>query len=76
MKRQVDKMPEGVHRIIGFHRIEEKFETVDQDDEKKSTRPPKISGLVSGLTVKHKFFMNSHSGRFVADFLLFKCARA
>jgi len=35
MKRQVNQMPEGIHRIIGFQRIEKKFETVDQDDGKK-----------------------------------------
>jgi hypothetical protein len=45
MKRQVDQMPEGGQRVIGLHRIEEKFETVDQDDGKKKDSSPKNQGI-------------------------------
>ena len=36
--------------------------------------PPKIRGLVSGLTVKHKLWMNSQAGRLDADLLMFTYA--
>ena len=49
MKRQVDEMPEGVQRVIGLHRIEEKFETVDQDDGKKKYSSPKDQGIGFGF---------------------------
>ena len=45
MKRQVDKMPKAVHRVIGFHRIEEKFEAVDQNNRKNKYVSPKNKGV-------------------------------